>query len=247
MKLIKLLCPLLIAMLLLSSCNTVQLGGGQSSLEGTPIESPSDTTPPEPTEPLTNEEMLELLRLMPDKQDLPSYDDLCKVKEGMRLEEVYSILGNPQTAINIRTLSTTGSASYESVAFVYNGTDESYLVVYYTLPQGQVYWVNLYPSESLTINEMIELKPDKQDLPSYDDLCKIKEGMRLEEVYSILGNPQAMPALSTGGIGYSYESDDGWSIIINYSVYNTVYSDIQGFCVMKVNIFEMVPPEASET
>jgi hypothetical protein len=150
MNLIKLLCPLLIVVLLLSSCNVWQSDGGQSSLEGTPIESPSDTTPPEPTEPLTNEEMLELLRLMPDKQDLPSYDDLCKVKEGMRLEEVYSILGNPQ----------------------------------------------------------------------------------------------AMPALSTGGIGYSYESDDGWSIIINYSVYNTVYSDIQGFCVMKVNIFEIVPPEA---
>lgn len=244
MKSIKLLCPLLIVVLLLSSCNVWQSDGGQSSLDGTPIESPSDTTPPEPTEPLTNEEML---KLVPDKQNLPSYDDLCKVKEGMRLEEVYSILGNPQTTVDIRILSMTGSVTYQSEAFVYNGTDESYLVVYYTLPEGQVSWVNLYPSESLTTNEMIELKPDKQDLPSYDDLCKIKEGMRLEEVYSILGNPQAMPALSTGGIGYSYESDDGWSIIINYSVYNTVYSDIQGFCVMKVNIFEIVPPEASET
>lgn len=127
MKLIKLLCPLLIAMLLLSSCNTVQPGGGQSSLEGTPIESPSDTTPPELTEPLTKEEML---KLVPDKQNLPSYDDLCKIKEGMRIEEVYSILGNPQrTEIRKVPVYPFASSIMELPVYVYECSDDRYLAV----------------------------------------------------------------------------------------------------------------------
>ena len=124
MKLIKLLCPLLIAMLLLSSCNTVQPGGGQSSLEGTPIESPSDTTPPELTEPLTKEEML---KLVPDKQNLPSYDDLCKIKEGMRIEEVYSILGNPQEIRKVPFYFS--SWTMELSVYVYECSDDRYLAV----------------------------------------------------------------------------------------------------------------------
>ena len=133
MKLIKLLCPLLIAMLLLSSCNTVQPGGGQSSLEGTPIESPSDTTPPELTEPLTKEEML---KLVPDKQNLPSYDDLCKIKEGMRIEEVYSILGNPQrTEIRRVPFQFHPYASavlyLDTSVYVYECSDDRYLAVYF--------------------------------------------------------------------------------------------------------------------
>jgi len=127
MKLIKLLCPLLIAMLLLSSCNTVQPGGGQSSLEGTSIESPSDTTPPEPTEPLTKEEML---KLVPDKQNLPSYDDLCKIKRGMRIEEVYSILGNPQrTEIRKAPLHGEYSWTFDISVYVYECSDDRYLAV----------------------------------------------------------------------------------------------------------------------
>jgi hypothetical protein len=141
MKLIKLLCPLLIAMLLLSSCNTVQPGGGQSSLEGTPIESPSDTTPPELTEPLTKEEML---KLVPDKQNLPSYDDLCKIKEGMRIEEVYPILGNPQRT-EIRKVPFPSSNPYVSwvphmntKVYVYECSDDRYLAVAFWRTQTDV-------------------------------------------------------------------------------------------------------------
>jgi hypothetical protein len=140
MKLIKLLCPLLIAMLLLSSCNTVQPGGGQSSLEGTPIESPSDTTPPELTEPLTKEEML---KLVPDKQNLPSYDDLCKIKKGMSLEEVYSILGNPQRT-EIRKVQLPGPSytswrpHVDTKVYVYECSDDRYLAVAFWRTQTDV-------------------------------------------------------------------------------------------------------------
>lgn len=71
------------------------------------------------------------------------------------------------------------------------------------------------------------LEPEKQDLPSYEDLCKIEAEMNYKDVYAILGNPQRiinkdMPShqwssSATPYTFYIYDSTEGKSIWISYS------------------------------
>ncbi len=71
-----------------------------------------------------------------------------------------------------------------------------------------------------------ELEPDKANLPSYADLCKIKRGMTKDEVYSIAGNPQRMEirpmsihptaSLTFDATCFIYDSSDGPSICVSW-------------------------------
>ena len=73
-----------------------------------------------------------MLKLVPDKQNLPSYDDLCKIKEGMSLEEVYSILGNPQRTEKRKVpVFPFASSTMEVSVYVYECSDDRYLAVYF--------------------------------------------------------------------------------------------------------------------
>lgn len=68
--------------------------------------------------------------------------------------------------------------------------------------------------------------PDKKDLPSYDDLCKIEIGMTPEEVTQIVGYPQRVKVIPMPPSPYYssvgdrpcciYDSSDGMGLIVCY-------------------------------
>ena len=96
----------------LAACNTAPLPG-------------AETTSGE-TEALTSEQETRLgeLPLEPNKEKLPSYDDLCKVQRGMTREEVYTIAGNPQrTEFIIMSTWPGASLAVETYCYIYDSND----------------------------------------------------------------------------------------------------------------------------
>ena len=89
------------------------------------------------------------------------------------------------------------------------------------------------PAELEKVEKGIYIQPDKQNLPSSEDLDKIDVGLRLEEVQELIGYPQRYyretisfevpEGVSSGGVMhfyyYIYDSRDGDSITIKYSQY----------------------------
>lgn len=72
-----------------------------------------------------------------------------------------------------------------------------------------------------------ELDPDKEDLPSFDDMLKIEDGMTYEEVYTIAGLPQRkqdnmrIPVLPkrqsyVEGTWYFYDTAEGIEFLVAY-------------------------------
>ena len=115
--------------------------------------------------------------------------------------------------------------------------DEADLSYFYPFgwPEGDVV-------DALTA-DLITLEPDKQDLPTYEDLCKIQDGMTIDEVYSIAGNPQrtviymiqTYPTFSSSYPQpwkcYIYDSCDGNSILIAWSYKKIQESDESSACL----------------
>ena len=83
------------------------------------------------------------------------------------------------------------------------------------------------PAELEKVEKGIYIQPDKQNLPSSEDLDKIDVGLRLEEVQELIGYPQRyyrkthiLNPLASSGVTYSYyyiyDSQEGDSITISY-------------------------------
>ncbi len=95
-----------------------------------------------------------------------------------------------------------------------------------------------------------ELDPDKEDLPSFDDMLKIEDGMTYEEVYAIAGLPQRkkdnmkIPTRPKGqsyveGTWYFYDTAEGIEFLVAYL--STSYSDYKE----TVRLVAYFPPEES--
>ena len=154
--------------------------------------------------------ILPSLPLEPDKENLPSYADLCKIQAGMTTEEVYAIAGNPQREAMLRIPST----PWTSVAI-----DMPYHV--YDSHDGESVYVRWMP-QNLTadvwmVEEIIKSHDDK---PLYSDLCSIQAGMAKDEVCLIAGSPQEeriehyaenpdAPYGTDGKLRYVYRSIEG--------------------------------------
>ena len=130
MKLICLICLAFVMMISLSSCNVLPP-------EEQPQTSSEHTEPVETESPYhTYEELMELLELDPDKQNLPSYEELSKIQYGTTLTEVYSIAGNPQR-MEMRmvphyiTATGTSSAASPSQCYIYDSADGGSILVHY--------------------------------------------------------------------------------------------------------------------
>lgn len=72
-----------------------------------------------------------------------------------------------------------------------------------------------------------ELDPDKEDLPSFEDMLKIEDGMTYEEVYAIAGLPQrkkdnmiipTRPKTQSyvEGTWYFYDTEEGIEFMVAY-------------------------------
>ena len=95
-----------------------------------------------------------------------------------------------------------------------------------------------------------ELDPDKEDLPSFDDMLKIEDGMTYEEVYAIAGLPQRkkdnmkiptspMGPWSYEGTWYFYDTVEGIEFLVAYL--STSTSDYKE----TVRLVTYFPPEES--
>lgn len=119
MKSIHIICLLFVVVCVLSSCNpTANL--------------------PEGGDPPTREEML---RLDPEKQKLPSYDDLSKIQKGITMYEVYSIAGNPQRR-ELRNIPVGGisSLAYPSDVYMYDSADGKSVGVKFSREVNDEHW-----------------------------------------------------------------------------------------------------------
>lgn len=98
-----------------------------------------------------------------------------------------------------------------------------------------------------------ELDPDKEDLPSFDDMLKIEDGMTYEEVYAIAGLPQRkkdnmkIPARpkqshwSNEGTWYFYDTAEGIEFLVAF------LADSTSDHIETVRLVTYFPPEESTT
>lgn len=96
-----------------------------------------------------------------------------------------------------------------------------------------------------------ELDPDKEDLPSFDDMLKIEDGMTYEEVYAIAGLPQRkkdnmkIPSLpkrshwSNEGTWYFYDTAEGIEFLVAF------LADSSSDHIETVRLVTYFPPEES--
>ena len=97
-----------------------------------------------------------------------------------------------------------------------------------------------------------ELDPDKEDLPSFDDMLKIEDGMTYEEVYAIAGLPQRkkdnmkIPTRPKAqsyveGTWYFYDTEEGIEFLVAFLALSD--SDHKE----TVRLVTYFPPEESTT
>ncbi len=96
--------------------------------------------------------------LEPEREDLPSYEDLAKIEEDMNLAEIQNIIGNPQR-IGEHTWQMPYRDPYTTIyrdvpfnCYIYDGSDGSKLYIGFQSVEGEVilknyFMVSLIPAE----------------------------------------------------------------------------------------------------
>jgi hypothetical protein len=138
--------------------------------EGTTAPTAPSTTAPTPTEPFE-------ITFDPEREDLPNRTTAEQISEGMYISEVFSIMGLPQKGY------THNSACKE---LVWPLEAWELLVVFARKQSDTGAW---YVEERYIVFD-VATDPDRQDLPSRASAEQITEGMRINEVYAIVGVPQ---------------------------------------------------------
>ena len=172
MKKILVLFLTLLLVLLLVACDTSPLNEPDTEPDSTQEETePTDTT----QEYLGWEDIV----LEPDKQDLPSYEDLSKINYDMTYDDVYEILGNPQRMILKKVSRGSGMViTFYSYCYVYEGSEDWLLYVAYGTTA-----VN----KNLRIKHCEVLKEEIVLLTAEEALTHLREGMTYGEVSTKLG------------------------------------------------------------
>ncbi len=194
--------------------------------------------------------VIEGTTLEPDKQKLPTYDTLCKIKPDMTLDEVYAIAGNPQRNAIIMVPQPTDASSFsQEICSVYDSCDGDSIAINWgkTKPEDGGVW-EIIVKNTIKVTKKTDdetsgdqnahiptLEPDKKDLPTFAELCTIKYDMTPNEVYSIAGNPQRIiimmvtkdpwSSLASPAQLYVYGSCDGNSVAILYTYSETEQSE----------------------
>ena len=186
--------------------------------------------------------------LEPHKQNLPTADIFQQIKgiidtaTPTTYEEVVALIGNPQRVFCEQSL---GQDQYIYIYDTSNGTsfsisfvdDRNLGLVVGSVMEGdyqQIIEQNTTVIDENAVPWNIPLEPNKQNLPSFDELKKIEIGMTPDEVYALVGNPQRVE-IQTMAIDpnrsiafpletFVYEATNGECI---YVLYMALETDLQ--------------------
>ena len=148
----------------------VSLAACAGEPEGTTAPTAPSTTAPPPAEPFE-------ITFDPDREDLPDRATAEQIKEGMYISEVYSIMGLPQKGF-------TQNSSCKELLWSLEKWEQLIVVARKQADTGAWYIEEVYFFFDVVTD------PDRQDLPSRETAEQITEGMRINEVYAIMGVPQ---------------------------------------------------------
>ena len=138
--------------------------------EGTTAPTAPSTTAPPPAEPFE-------ITFDPDRANLSERAIAEQITVGMDIREVYSTMGLPQKGY-------THNSACKELLWPLEAWE--LLVVFARKQSDTGAW---YVEERYIVFD-VATDPDRQDLPSRETAEQITEGMRINEVYAIMGVPQ---------------------------------------------------------
>lgn len=95
---------------------------------------------------ISGADLMVLPTLEPDKQNLPTYAELCELQVGMTYAETIEKVGNPQRRIEMQ-VPMHGSNTMDCICYVFDSCDGGSIVINfagYWLPGGEEFFYGIY-------------------------------------------------------------------------------------------------------